>query len=373
MARKDKQIPGKRDKIEKNRLLGKENAPVKTKERQSIKTESIAKEVSLRGPASGKLSLIQSTYGVKGNFELVVPLASGGLAHYTRNNDLEELPWHEPVRFGSEAGQIYGVSLIQSDFGASGNLELAAVDSDGCNLFHFWRDSGPSFDWHGPYRISENSFVPIFSGNPAMIQSNFGYRGNFEIVIPRVDGGFSYYQRDNDDPALPWQRLDFATDAGSFDAVTLIQSNFGDPGNLEMVARSGDLLTFFWRDSGPEFKWNGPEMIAKGIAGTPSMIQSTFGDKGNFELVTPMASGGLAYFWRDNDDDYLRWHGPLMFGTNLGKVESVGLIQSNFGEPGHLEIVAQVDGQLVSFWRDSGPEFRWIGPQYLTFSKTLSA
>jgi hypothetical protein len=43
------------------------------------------------------------------------------------------------------------------------------------------------------------------------------------------------------------------------------------------------------------------------------MIQSTFGNKGNFELVVPIANGSLAYFWRDNDDDFLRWHGPLMF------------------------------------------------------------
>lgn len=101
------------------------------------------------------------------------------------------------------------------------------------------------------------------------------------------------------------------------------------------------------------------------------MIQGTFGNKGNFELVVPMASGGLSHFWRGNDDDQQRWHGPLMFGANLGKVESVGLIQSNFGEPGHLEIVAQVDSQLAFFWRNSGPDFRWNGPQYLTFDRRI--
>ena len=45
---------------------------------------------------------------------------------------------------------------------------------------------------------------------------------------------------------------------GHIDAVTMIQSNFGDPGNLELVARVGDSLKFFWRDSGPDFHWNGP-------------------------------------------------------------------------------------------------------------------
>ncbi|MFD0529673.1 hypothetical protein ACFQ1I_27105 [Kitasatospora arboriphila] len=38
----------------------------------------------------------------------------------------------------------------------------------------------------------------------------------------------------------------------------MIQSNFGSPGNLELIARVRDTLQFFWRDSGPAFHWNGP-------------------------------------------------------------------------------------------------------------------
>jgi hypothetical protein len=264
-------------------------------------------------------------------------------------------------------GLIEGVSLIQSDFGTSGSLEVVAVDFGGHNLMHFWRDSGPSFDWHGPINISEPSRLPVFSGNPAMIWNNLGHRGNYDVIVPRANGGFSHYWRDNDDPILPWYGpFDFATDASIFDAVALIQSNFGEPGSLELIARSEDELALFWRDSGPDFKWKGPEIFATGVTGTPSMIQSTFGNKGNFELVVPMASGGLAYYRRDNDNDSLSWHGPFMFGMNLGKVESVALIQSNFGSPGHLELVAQSDGQMAFFWRDSGPDFRWNGPQTLT-------
>jgi hypothetical protein len=365
--------PGKKSKKKdigaQKELSRKGKKSAKIEEKTPIKKETKVKQEDIihRGPFSGKLSLIQSTYGNKGNFELIVPLATGGLAHYARNNDVEELPWSGPARFGHEAGLIDGVSMIQSDFGASGNLEVVAVDSGGHNLLHFWRDSGPSFDWHGPLNISEKSIVPVFSGNPAMIWSNLGLRGNYDVVVPRTNGSFAHYWRDNDDSALPWHGpFEFAKDAGTFNAVTLIQSNFGEPGNLELIARFEDKLAFFWRDSGSEFKWSGPEIIATGAAGTPSMIQSTFGNKGNFELVVPMASGGLAYYWRDNDNDRLSWHGPLMFGMNLGKIESVALIQSNFGIPGHLELAAQSEGQVAFFWRDSGPDFRWNGPQYLT-------
>ncbi len=319
------------------------------------------------GLVTGKPSFIQSSYGMAGNFELAVPLAEGGLAYFWRNNDDERLPWEGPVKFAAEAGRLDGVSLIQGDFGEAGNLELVATDLGGHHLMHFWRDSGSALGWYGPTQISEKSLVPIFSGGPAMIRSNFGCRGNFDLVVPLAEGGFSYYWRDNDDSALSWcGPLNFATDAGIFDAVTFIQSNFGT-GNLEVVARSADSLVFFWGEPGQEeVKWHGPKVIATGVAGAPSMIQGTFGNKGNFELVVPLASGGLGYYWRDNDDAHLHWYGPFMFGMNLGPVEGVSLIQSNFGNPGHLELVAQIEGHLAFFWRDSGPDFRWNGPQYLT-------
>lgn len=328
---------------------------------------TIKEEGLSRGPFFGAPSLVQSTYGKKGNFEIVSPLAAGGLGQYWRDNDDENLPWHGPIAFGNDAGIIRGVSLIQSNFGTLGNLELMAVDVGGHSLMHFWCDSDSYFQWHGPEQISEKSLVPAFSGNPSMIQSRSRGRGNFELVVPKASGGFSYFLRNNDREELKWLGpFDFGADAGIFNAVTLIQSNFGEPGNLEMVARSGDQLLFFWRDSSEEQKWHGPSLIDSGVAGTPSMIQSSFGFKGNFELVSPLASGGLAHWWRDNDDTHLHWYGPFMFGMNMGKVDAVSLIQSNWGDPGHMELVAQADGQLALFWRDSGPDFRWNGPQFIT-------
>lgn len=356
---------------EKKRRTRSMRKPAKAKEeiatvRVETKPPMMKEEELSRGAVFGAPSLIQSTYGNRGNFEIVAPLAAGGLSQYWRDNDDENLAWHGPIVFGNDAGIIRGMSLIQSNFGTLGNLELAAVDVGGHNLMHFWCDSDSSFQWHGPDQISEKSLAPVFSGNPAMIQSRSGIRGNFDLVVPKASGGFSYFMRNNDREDLKWLGpFDFGTDAGIFDAITLIQSNFGEPGNLEMVARSGDQLFFFWRDSSEEPKWYGPSQIDSGVAGTPSMIQSSFGFKGNFELVSPLASGGLAHWWRDNDDPHLHWYGPFMFGMNLGRVDAVSLIQSNWGDPGHLELVAQADGQLAFFWRDSGPDFRWNGPIFI--------
>jgi hypothetical protein len=39
----------------------------------------------------------------------------------------------------------------------------------------------------------------------------------------------------------------------------MIQTDIGTPGNLEVIARlTNGGLAFTFRDSGPEFKWNGP-------------------------------------------------------------------------------------------------------------------
>ena len=85
------------------------------------------------------------------------------------------------------------------------------------------------------------------AGNPVLLQSRFGTQGNFELVAPASQGGgLLFWWRNNDDPALPWAGpFPFAQHAGTIDAITMIQSNFGSPGNLELIARAGDQLVFF--------------------------------------------------------------------------------------------------------------------------------
>jgi len=299
--------------------------------------------------------LVQGLFGGIGNFELVTPRQSGGLAHYWRNNDDPALPWNGPYPFGGP-GVYDSVTLIQSNYGDPGNLEAMARTGD--QLHFYWRDSGPVFSWNGPYPIGSGA-----AGNPALIQSRFGARGNFEMVVPLQDGGLAHYWRNNDDPALPWNGpYPFGGSVGDVDDVALVESNFGNPGNLELVVRAGDQLLFFWRDSGPAFTWNGPYPITGGVQGRPALIQGRFGAKGNFELVTPLVGSGLAHLWRNNDDPALPWSGPIPFGAGTGYYSAVTMIESNFGDPGNLEVVAQTANLLAFFWRDSGPSFAWNGP-----------
>ncbi len=297
--------------------------------------EAFTLPVQIAGePLCGNPALVQSTFGVKGNFEVVVPHSCGGLAHYQRDND-NGSRWYGPFLFGTDVGAVDAVSMIQSDYG---NLEVIARIGD--RLAHFWRGGQL---WHGP-----TFFASGVSGTPSFIQGNLGEfapPGDFELVTPLAAGGLAHYSRKNSQGGLWIGPTLFASDLGSVTDVSLIQSTLGASGNnLEVVARIGDRLAHFWRGGR---LWHGPGFFASGISGTPSLIQGNYanpGGHGNFELVAPLATGGMAHYWRNDRGE---WRGPIPFSD--GSVRSVSLIQSNYGQ--NFEVVARRDCSLVHYWR----------------------
>jgi hypothetical protein len=315
------------------------------------------------------------TYGTKGNYELAAPLVGGGIGHFFRDNDDPTLPWSGPFTFATDQGNVDAVSLIQSNFssqlgaeGTQGPGNLAVVARIGNTLDYFWRED-VAFTWSGPTTITTG-----VSGVPSFVQAtpgSFGTKGNYELVTPLASGGMAHFFRNNDDQSLPWSQTDtFGTDQGNVDAVSLIQSNFSTqfvntgvqgPGNLAVAARVGSNLLYFYRDDVAPFTWHGPTMtIATGVTGAPSLIQAipgTYGNKGNYELVTPLQSGGLGHFFRNNDDlQNLPWAQTDTFGTDLGVVSSASLIQSNFSTagngPGNLAVVTVTGNEMDYFFRD---------------------
>jgi hypothetical protein len=205
----------------------------------------------------GNPVFIQTRFGIKGNFEVIAPLISGGIAHYWRENDDAGVPWRNLPTFGRNAGHIDAVTMIQSNFGNPGNLEVIARRGE--RLLFFWRDSGPAFQWNGPFPVIANGHeVTGVRGNPVLVQSKFGRKGDFHLIAPLASGGGAFFFRENDNPTLPWHGPFVFESPINFESITLIQSNFGSPGNLEMVARIGDQLAHSWRDSGPQFAWSGP-------------------------------------------------------------------------------------------------------------------
>ena len=78
-----------------------------------------------------------------GTFQVVAPLAVGGLGHWIRDAAKQ---WSGPTGFGS--GAVRAVGLIQSNFGA-GNLDLVARFDDGLDHY-FAVPAGGAWTWHGP-------------------------------------------------------------------------------------------------------------------------------------------------------------------------------------------------------------------------------
>lgn len=202
------------------------------------------------------------------------------------------------------------------------------------------------------------SYYPAFSANPSLIQGHFGKKGNFEVVTGNAYGGLVHIWRNNDDTSYAWKApTTFASGIGEVAGVSLIEGNFGSPGNLEVVVNGGGTLLHFYRET-KDLKWNGPtSKVSPDLkaAGVPSFVQGTWAKRGNFELVSPVASGGLVHYSRNNDEANYPWSPPAFFGQSLGPFTSVSLIQSNFGK--HLEVIAIAKGKLYFTWRDDS--FKW--------------
>lgn len=199
------------------------------RETKDLKWNGPTAKVSPDLKAAGTPSFVQGTFAKRGNFELVSPVASGGLVHYWRNNDEANFPWSPPTFFGKEVGAFTSVSLIQSNYNQ--HLEVIAIANG--KLFFAWRDDG--FKWTPILPILKDYTV---TGNPALIQSTFGKKGNFELFVAAASGGLFHFWKDNNDGTKPspWSKaVLFAQTEGFFRKVSLIQSNYGD-GNLEVVA-----------------------------------------------------------------------------------------------------------------------------------------
>jgi hypothetical protein len=173
---------------------------------------------------------------------------------------------------------------------------------------------------HEQVACSCNAFYSI-----GFVQNVDGVKGNFEIVAPASAGGLVHYNREDDSFVqggfdLPWSSpTPFAS--GDVNGVSLIQSSFTTNGkhHLEAAYVIADKLY-----DGGGYAWSSPALIASGVRGTPAFIQSKVGTVGNFEVVVPLAAGGIAHYFRDNDSG-ADWVKSRTFGSGI--YDSVAMIR----------------------------------------------
>ncbi len=394
-----------------------------------------------KGASSPSGPYIQSDWGVHGNFEVLFA-QQGRIFHYWRDNDANGFPWHRGAELplmvtkpgGGKPqtgiqGEPVSVSFFQSSLGPDrnhGNFEAVAhfksVFGDDDFLATYFFDANDR-QWHGPIQISvdvgggRNELISGVAGQPAMIQSDFGRNGNFELLAPQ-GGRIVHYFRDNDAPGFPWRRVGELPQLGEVAgipkqtainaepvSVNFFQSDFmAGPGqrngNLEAVVHFRNVLdgrdflaTYFF--SADDRQWRGPipievnvggnrKQLIEGVTGRPVMIQSEYGpDRGNFELLVPQGDR-IVHYWRNNSAPGLPWaiSGELPIpsvapgGGGLPKASlklepvSASFFQSNFRSRnglGNFEAIVLFQSvfggdQLVATYWFAAREGKWNGP-----------
>jgi hypothetical protein len=307
-------------------------------------------------------ALIQSSFGSaaryfksrrRGNFEAVV-FSQGKLIHYWQDTSRIDTLWRrgypKPI---SEQATGAG-SIIQSNFGSRGNFEVVVPEPNG--LAHYWHDnSDVSLPW------SRSTTVAPGSTGPGSIVQNRA-TNNLEVVVLHGQE-LRHYRRDGSG----WRPLDKPITTRASGPACLIQSTWN---NLELVVLEGSNLVHYWRDESEPaaMKWKFGGIITDRATGPAGFCQGSYGNESNpnFEVVVPEGDV-LAHYWRDNTDRNLPWYRGGTVTRGAGPVNAAALVESSFETAEHevfeanLEVLSQENGgSLYHYYRYwDGSRVRW--------------
>jgi hypothetical protein len=252
--------------------------------------------------------------------------------------------------------RLHAGNIFESGNGADHrNFEM--IRGDAPRVRHLWRDGTGDFAWHAASTLDNPNDIGAGAGcvgQPACTATT--YNRNFEAVYWELSGRLRHWWMDQTVNAWHDGGAFGPTDTEGFPAF--IQSNYGAPGNLEVVVRRrGGLLQHWWREGAPSFAWHDGGTITDRVKMSgPSLVQANVGKQGNFYLVCVTDRGTMQLWWRDNDNGNA-WNRGEVFGSRVGET-SVCMIQGEFGAaneltPGNFELCVAVDGQVQHWWRDN--------------------
>jgi hypothetical protein len=203
------------------------------------------------GPSNavGRPAFIQSDLGCPGNFEVVVPTSEGILQHWRRTHDANPYTWSLQETFGSNI-RLSGVALVQSHWGVRGNFECIAVLSNG-QMQHFYHDNDSGGDW-GP----ASSFGTNISSTPCLIEGQYGADdenavGNFELCVSTSLGQVEHWSCDNGGGVV-W-RLAATFGSNVAEVLALLEGSRGFSLEVIVLRRDGQLQHYYrdaeaWRE-----------------------------------------------------------------------------------------------------------------------------
>ena len=268
--------------------------------------------ISTSATAFGSCALIESNLGVDhNNFELVVQEGSN-LVHYWHDNSDTQSPWQRGLTVAT--GVTGPGSIIQSSYGSPGNFEvLVPVNGE---MEHFWHDNS---NIASPWQRAPDVVPSGATGAACMIQSGFG-GGDFEAVFPLNGNLWHYYEQGKGAWQPGAQIAANVSGPASFIQGTL----GGNGNNFELAVPINGNLEHYYRDNSVSgFPWKDAGVIAYGANGPGAIIESNLGgDSNNFEVVVPVERpsmpGGavplssatdfnLVHFYHDNTNVNLAW------------------------------------------------------------------
>lgn len=254
--------------------------------------------------------------------------------------------------------RMHNGCLIESGNGAAHrNFEM--LRSSAPRARHLWRQGGENgdFSWHEAAVLEHPTDAAAGAGvlgMPALTSTT--YSRNFEAVYWELSGYLRHWWFDQ--TAKVWN------DGGRFGDATnggypgFIQSDYGAPGNFEVVVRSNDgHLRHWWREGGPTFAWHDGGTITSGVKMSgPSLVEG-LGKPGHFYVVAVMNTGEMQLWWRDNANGAAIWKAGEVFGSHVGDTPAC-MIQGEFGAideltPGNFELCVAVGGKVEHWWRDN--------------------
>lgn len=313
----------------------------------------------------GPPMLIESAAGADQEFLLVAPLPGHGLAVCSRTDTNWSSSWKGPSQYDLDDRQVESGSLIWSGFPAP-----EMVFRQGEELFFTARNL--LLRWDGPHSImlepepgirSVRKRLTGASGDPSFIQEgpSDDSSDDFLVLTPTTSGDLALYRRDNRIIQFPWTGPELLDLAEPIESVAIAEGLGQD--TLEVVGRSGRRLVHLRRDNAGQ--WTAPSPIlvegqpALGASGAIAMIRSSIERAQNLEFMVPLETGGIAHYWRDENDPLKNWHAGAVLGEDEGKFRAVAVVQSRAGPRSELVVVALTGTSLVIF---AGSGDDWKGP-----------
>lgn len=279
--------------------------------------------------------------------------AGGRIQHWWRDGDAP-FPWARARSFGSDAsGQPAFTGTTYNR-----NMESLHVTTGGRLRHWYYEQSGGAWRDGGAFGPGD----AVIGSTPAFIQSDYGAPGNFEVVVRTADGRLNHWWRIN---GAPWTWNDggrFASGIAHY-GPALVQTRSR---HLDLVAtRTDGRMQLWWRDDPNGFVWRPGEIFGSGITSAPCLVEAQYGaadedTAGNYELCVTGEGGRVEHWWRGNAGDSA-WRRGAVFGHDVLAV--TGMLQGSFGF--NLEVIALRTDRLLQHYRRDGAgwhEGAVIGP-----------